>query len=326
MGNNNAQAATAAADNTNIDSITRSGPKQASPLLGRIFQQEHINFIVTNKLPRRLATLFFGWFSQIEQPLVRDVSIGIWKLIAGDLDLREAKKTQFASLHDCFVRELKPGSRQIDPAPGILVSPCDAIVGAGGRITGSELLQAKDSYYALDDLLGSRELASTFQDGCYVTLRLTSTMYHRFHAPYDGHVDEVTYISGDTWNVNPIALKRIERLFCKNERAVVPLRLEHSVQTIALVPVAAILVASIHFEFLDVALNLKYRGPHRIPCRASFRRGDELGHFRHGSTIIVLGTDGLELCPSIRPGERIRMGEPLFRHRAGGFDAAEASR
>ena len=63
------------------------------------------------------------------------------------------------------------------------------------------------------------------RNGIYVTLRLTSSMYHRFHAPYDCRVERVTYISGDTWNVNPIALKRIERLFCRNERAVIETRL-----------------------------------------------------------------------------------------------------
>jgi phosphatidylserine decarboxylase len=284
-------------------------------LLDRAFQQEDVNFILTNKIPRRLATLFMGWFSQIEQPLIRDASIGIWKLFAGNLDLHEAKKTQFTSLHDCFVRELKPGARSIDQTPQVLVSPCDAIVGPSGQLKGTVVIQAKGFSYTLEDLVGDAGLIAACRDGCYVTLRLTSTMYHRFHAPYDCDVDEVTYISGDTWNVNPIALRRVERLYCKNERAVVPLRLRNSSQAIVLVPVAAILVASIHFEFLDVALNLKYQGPNRLPCRASFRKGEEMGHFRHGSTIIVLGTGGLDQCPNVREGERIRMGEPLLRHR-----------
>jgi phosphatidylserine decarboxylase len=284
-------------------------------LLDRAFQQEDVNFILTNRIPRGLATLFMGWFSQIEQPLIRDASIGIWKLFARTLDLGEARKTRFTSLHDCFVRELKPGARPIDPTAHILVSPCDAIVGSCGRVEGTTVIQAKGFDYTLEELLGDNCLVATYRDGCYATLRLTSTMYHRFHSPYDCDVDEVTYVSGDTWNVNPIALRRIERLYCRNERAIVPLRLRNSGQAIALVPVAAILVASIHFEFLDVALTLKYRGPNRIPCRASFRKGDEMGHFRHGSTIIVVGTAGLEQCPDVREGDRIRMGEPLFRHR-----------
>ena len=124
-------------------------------------------------------------------------------------------------MHDCFTRELKAGARPIDQRPEIMVSPCDAIVGACGAIAGTRLYQAKGFPYTLDDLLCDRDLVETYRNGRYVTLRLTAGMYHRFHAPHDCHVDRVTYVSGDTWNVNPIALKRIERLFCKNERAVI---------------------------------------------------------------------------------------------------------
>ena len=99
--------------------------------LMRLIEQEDINFLLTNRIPRRLATQFIGWFSRIEQPLVRDLSIGVWRLFSG-LDLREAKQTQFRSMHDCFTRELKDGARPIDARSDILVSPCDAIVGACG--------------------------------------------------------------------------------------------------------------------------------------------------------------------------------------------------
>ena len=101
--------------------------------LMRVFAQEDINFLLTNRIPRRLLTEFIGWFSRIEQPLIRDLSIGVWRLFS-DLDLREAKTTHFRSMHDCFTRELKEGARPIDSRPDILVSPCDAIVGACGTI------------------------------------------------------------------------------------------------------------------------------------------------------------------------------------------------
>ena len=94
------------------------------------------------------------------------------------------------------------------------------------------------------DPFGPTQDTSAFRDGVYVTLRLTSSMYHRFHAPHDGRVEHVTYLSGDTWNVNPMALARVERLFCRNERAVLRARLEVGGHSIALVPVAAILAAS----------------------------------------------------------------------------------
>src|SRR5580693_6858172 len=261
-----------------------------SSLIDRIFQQETINFFLTNRIPRRLATRFMGWFSQIEHPIVRDLSIGTWKLFAGHLNLHEARKTAFTSLHDCFVRELKDGARPIDARPQVIVSPCDGIIGAAGRIGNTTLIQAKGFSYTLEDLMVDPRLVATYRDGVYVTLRLASSMYHRFHAPCACHVDEVTYISGDTWNVNPTALKRIERLYCENERALVPMRIDGSTESISLVPIAAILVASIHFNFIDVPLNLRYRGPNLIKCRASFCKGDEMGHFQHGSTIVVLAT------------------------------------
>jgi phosphatidylserine decarboxylase len=278
----------------------------------RLFGQEDVNFLLTNRIPRRLATQFVGWLSQVEQPLVRDVSIGLWRMFS-DLDLSDAKKTHFRSMHDCFTRELKEGARPIDLRLEILVSPCDAIVGACGEIAGTQLYQAKGFPYTLDDLLGDRDLAETYRNGRYVTLRLTAAMYHRFHALHDCHVDRVTYISGDTWNVNPIALKRIERLFCKNERAVIRTTLTANGDSVALVLVAAVLVASIRLHFLDVLLNLKHRGPNVIDCDASFHKGDELGWFQHGSTAIVFAPDGYALCDGIQEGARVRMGEPLLR-------------
>jgi phosphatidylserine decarboxylase len=278
----------------------------------RILAQEDINFLLTNRVPRRLLTKLIGWFSRIEQPFVRDLSIGVWRLFS-DLDLREAKTTRFRSLHDCFIRELKEGARPIDARPDILVSPCDAIVGACGAIEGTTVLQAKGFPYTLADLLGERSAVEAHRNGCYVTLRLTASMYHRFHAPHDCRLDLVTYISGDTWNVNPITLKRIERLFCKNERAVLRTRLAAGGEPVTLVAVAAILVASIRLNCLDVTLNLRHRGPNVIPCRARYRKGDEFGRFEHGSTIILLVPQGFVLCDNVREGATIRVGEPLMR-------------
>ncbi len=280
--------------------------------LMRLIEQEDINFLLTNRIPRRFATKFIGWFSRIEQPLIRDLSIGVWRLFS-DLNLREAKKAQFRSMHDCFIRELKDGARPIDARADILVSPCDAIVGACGEIAGSGLYQAKGFPYTLEDLLGDRALVEAHRDGRYATLRLTSSMYHRFHAPHDCRVEEVIYISGDTWNVNPIALKRVERLFCKNERAVVRTALEANGQTVTLVAVAAILVAGIRLHCLDGPLKLCRRGPNVIPCEAEYRKGDELGWFEHGSTIIVFAPEGVTLADNIRDGARVRAGEPLMR-------------
>ena len=281
-------------------------------LISQVTGQENLNFLLTNRIPRRWLTLAVGRLSRVRHPWVRDTSIAIWKLFS-DLDLSEARKTHFDSLHDCFTRELKEGARPVDSNPAVLTSPCDGIIGASGRVLDGTVLQAKGFPYPVADLLGDPELAARYRNGSYVTLRLTSSMYHRFHAPHDLRVERVTYISGDTWNVNPIALKRIERLFCKNERAAIECRLAATGQLITLVPVAAILVASIRLRFLDVRLHLKYQGPNRIDCNASLAKGEEMGWFEHGSTIIVFAPPGVSLCERWQTGDVIRMGQPLFQ-------------
>jgi phosphatidylserine decarboxylase len=280
-------------------------------LISVLSQQEDLNFLLTNRVPRAALTRFMGWFSKIEQPLIRDLSIACWRLFS-DLDLSEARKTSFKSLHDCFTRELRPGLRPPDPDPSVVVSPCDAIIGAFGAIRDGELFQIKGAGYSLLDLLGDHALVEAHRNGRFVTLRLMSSMYHRFHAPHDCRIEQATFISGDTWNVNPIALKRVERLFCKNERAVIRTRLE-SGEILTLVPVAAILVASIRLHFLDVTLNAQSRGPAVLPCDVSVRKGDELGWFEHGSTIIVLAPEHFEFCENVKGSARISAGQPLMR-------------
>ncbi len=279
--------------------------------LSRLTQQEDLNFLLTNRLPRRWLTLFMGWLSRIEQPLVREASLALWRLFS-DLDLSDAKQTRFRSLHECFTRELKPGARPVDADPAVLVSPCDGIVGAFGPVRRGMVLQAKGFPYALQDLLQDEDLVRQYLEGNFVTLRLRSCMYHRFHAPYDCRIEGVTYVSGDTWNVNPIALRRIEALFCKNERAIIRCRLPGG-QLVTLVPVAAILVASIRLHCADVLLHLRYRGPNAIPCDAALVKGEEMGWFQHGSTIIAFAPPGVSLVPGLATGSTLRMGQPLLK-------------
>jgi phosphatidylserine decarboxylase len=281
-----------------------------------LLKQEDLNFLLTNRLPRRYLTLLMGRISKMEQPWVRDLSIGLWKFFS-DLDLSEAKKQSFKSMHDCFTRELKDGARTIDANPNVLSSPVDAIVGANGAIHDNQVFQAKGFPYSLQDLLGTEENLEEWKNGSFVTLRLTSSMYHRLHAPYDCTVEKVRYFSGDTWNVNPIALKRIEKLFCKNERAYIRTRLNGSGslanQRIAIVPVAAILVASIRLHFLNVLFHLQYKGENVIACQAELNKGQEMGWFEHGSTVIVLTPPGFTLNEALKEGSHVGMGQALMR-------------
>jgi phosphatidylserine decarboxylase len=289
--------------------------RRAASALTHVFLQEDINFLVTNRIPRRYATLLLGWFSRIRSRRLTRICVATWSLF-DDLRLEEAKTQDFECLRDCFVRELREGARHIDRNPCIVTSPCDAVVGAFGSVRAGQAIQAKGSPYLLKDLLCDERLVQRHGSGKFVTLRLPASMYHRFHAPCDLRICGVKYISGDTWNVNPIALKRVEKLFCRNERAVLPLELSNARSYLTLVPVAAILVASIRLHFISTALSLRYRGANEIACDARFVKGEEMGYFENGSTIVMFASDDFEFSHNIVEGLTIRVGDPLFTHPA----------
>jgi len=285
--------------------------------IARVSRSDRVNFLLTNCFPRRLATGFVGWFVRIEQPLVRDASIWVWRLFS-DLDLSDAAETRFASLHACFTRRLREGARPFPADPSIVGSPCDAIVGACGQITDGRLLQVKGFSYRLGDLLDDEAHAASFAGGSYVTLRLSAAMYHRFHAPHDCVVTSVTHIFGDVWNVNPPTLRRVAELYCRNERAVVRTTLCATGHELTLVPVAAVLVAGIRLSFLEMPRGAARKVRWSTACRAELRKGDEMGWFEHGSTIVVLAPQGLSFCGGLAEGSHIRAGEPIFEMNTSG--------
>jgi phosphatidylserine decarboxylase len=282
-------------------------------LLRALTQHEQINFLLTNRVPRITLTRLVGWYSRIESPWLTKLSIAVWRFFSDDLNLNEAKTREFRSLQECFIRELKPGARVIDSSPEVAASPCDAIVGACGRVSEGQVYQAKGFPYPIADLIPDKQLVDKIGDGVFITLRLKSNMYHRFHAPVNCRISQVIYQSGDTWNVNPIALKRVEKLFCKNERAVIDLELDEPGAHVVLVPVAAILVASMRFHCLGHDLDLQYRGPNRFDCDARYNKGEELGYFQQGSTIVVFASSDFEMHDSIESGRPIKMGEALLK-------------
>jgi phosphatidylserine decarboxylase len=289
-------------------------PRSARALrpLASLAAHERLNFLLTNRIPRIALTRLMGRYSKLRSRWLTRASLAVWRLFT-DIDLSDARTADFRSLHEVFTRELAPGSRPIDPDAAVLVSPCDAIVGACGAVDGTRVFQAKGFPYEIGELFGSDEAAAGLAGGCYATLRLTSAMYHRFHAVDDGEIERVTYLSGDAWNVNPIALSRIERLFCRNERVVITQRLDDAGQRVSLVAVAAVLVASVRLHWLDVVYHLRWRGPAVTRCAHRCARGDELGWFEHGSTIIVVAPAGFALADGIEAGRRLRMGEALMR-------------
>ena len=286
----------------------------STSLIRRLQRQDTLNFWLTNRIPRRLLTTWVGRFSRIRSPTLTRLSIRAWQAFADDLRLHEAETQCFDSLRDCFIRTLAPGTRPIDGGPDRLVSPCDAVIGAHGPIVDGHLIQAKDMVYRLEDLVRDPDRAALHAGGTFVTLRLKSSMYHRFHAPCAGRVGPIRYISGEVYNVNPPTLRRIPGLFCLNERAVVPVEPAAGELggPLTLVPVAAVLVASMRFSILDEALDPRTAPGGRIECGLDVARGRELGWFEHGSTIVLLARAGLRLADGLVEGDIVRMGRPLL--------------
>ncbi|HEX4856876.1 MAG TPA: archaetidylserine decarboxylase [Limnobacter sp.] len=275
--------------------------------------ENRLNFLVTNRIPRLFTSWLMGKISRIQHPLFARPALWLWRNCT-ELNLHEAQKQQFNSIHDCFTRELKPGLRPID-ADATACSPCDGILGAHGWVEQGSLLQVKGFPYALQDLLVKPGLADRFMNHQYVTIRITASMYHRMHSPVDGIIQQVDYVFGDTWNVNPPALKRIQKLFCKNERAVLSGQVSgksSQVDTFAIVPVAAILVAGIRLHCTGEVFHQHHAGPLHYDLNTPIHKGQELGWFEHGSTIVLLVPGHWQLAESLQEGDHLKMGQALF--------------
>ena len=281
-------------------------------LFDAIAGNDRLNFLLTNRLPRRALSRMMGRLSAIEHPMVSIPALAAFRFFCAP-DLSEARATRFASLRDCFVRELAPGRRPLDARADILTSPSDGIVMAAGRIERGQLLQVKGSTYALAELLRDADRAAALEGGCYATLRLTAGMYHRFHAPHDGRLVSISHVAGDAWNVNPPALARVHGLYCRNERAALSIELSQGGLALTLVAVAAILVAGIRIRGVDMPSDRDHPEAWRQSCDVPLAKGDEIGWFEHGSTIVVLSPSGFRLAPGLVSGAGIRMGEALMR-------------
>ena len=272
---------------------------------------EHLNFLLTNRIPRRLATRVMGRISRLESPTLAWLLIKLWQRFDADLRLDESSTSEFRSLNDCFIRPIRPQLRPIDAREGVIVSPCDGIVVSEGSVTDGQLFQAKGMPYQLDELIPNPELAARLKGSRYVTIRLKPGFYHRFHAPTAGRIDRVEYIYGDTWNVNPSALKRVQQLYCRNERAA--LQITGDLASCVLVPIAAVLVASLKIHGIDQTLDLSLGQNTTFHLNADVLKGQELGYFQQGSTIILFVDSHLKEVGEWAVGHRINMGQALFR-------------
>jgi phosphatidylserine decarboxylase len=230
-------------------------------------------------------------------------------------DLSEAAQPPeaYASFNAFFTRRLREGARPVAGGEGVVVSPSDSRLSTVGPIpTGGRLEPVKGSSYSIEALLGSAEDAEPFAQGVHATLYLSPAMYHRVHSPVDGRVRAWRYVPGRLFPVNGAGVRSVPGLFTRNERVALLM------DTVAHGPVAVVLVGAanvgrISLAFADLVTNRGRAAGRVVPAEpVAVRRGDELGAFNLGSTVVLLVADRA-LAPAAAAGDLVRVGQALWR-------------
>ena len=233
-----------------------------------------------------------------------------------DIDLAASPPLEsYRTFGQFFARPLRPGLRPIAPGEDLVVSPVDARVSQAGLAGGGRLLQAKGIEYTLAALLGDGELARRLEGGAWATLYLSPQDYHRIHFPLAGGITGWRYVPGRLWPVNPASVAHVPGLFTVNERLVT--LLDSPLGLVAIVAVGATVVGRVRASY-DAAVPLTDQPGARTMQRGDYapprpvEKGAELGAFEMGSTVILAFEPGrVRLSERLRPGARVRVGEPI---------------
>ncbi|HET6437531.1 MAG TPA: archaetidylserine decarboxylase [Anaeromyxobacter sp.] len=231
------------------------------------------------------------------------------------IDLSECPELHaYRTFGEFFARPLHPGLRPVVPGERVVVSPVDGTVSQGGVSAAGRLLQAKGIEYPAAALLGDPDLASRLEGGAYLTIYLSPRDYHRIHFPLGGRVTGYRYLPGRLWPVNPAAVRTVPSLFGVNERLVT--LLDTPAGVCALVAVGAMVVGRVRARY-DSGVPLTNRRGARAkrqdyPAPIPVEKGQELGAFEMGSTVVLLFEAGrVRLEPHLAPGARVRVGEAI---------------
>lgn len=269
-------------------------------------------YIIIWLVPKNLLSRLLGCLVSIKLPPRLALFINKLFVRKFKLTMQEAEKplTEYACLQDLFTRRLKPGVRVIDNSADVIVSPCDGVVSEAGKISDDRLLQVKGQFYSLSDLLGSFEHVQRFMNGYYATIYLSPRDYHRFHVPMDGVIKETIYIPGTLWPVNAWAVKTIKNLFCQNERIISYIESKKCSKILAHVAVGAYNVGKIKLAYCALESNTG-KGPIGMTSNTQVERGQDLGVFMFGSTIILLFEAGLIDKLLVKAQSEVRVGQAL---------------
>ena len=262
-------------------------------------------------LPQHGLSRFLGAFAASENDVVKRLLIRAF-MSAYRIDMTEFEgdsAEDFASFNDFFTRPLMTGSRPMPDDPRAVVSPADGTVSQAGPISAGQLVQAKGREYSLTQLLGGADFPGDLANGSFATIYLAPHNYHRVHAPCAGELLETVEIPGRLFSVNGTTERHVSRLFVRNERLV--LRIAAPFGEYALVLVGAMIVASIRVTWPGPVSPYRRRRS-QTPDGVAFERGQEVGAFLLGSTVIALFPDGaVSLDEGLRPGQDIQVGSPI---------------
>lgn len=267
-------------------------------------------------VPKNWLSCFVGYLVSIYLPhFLNKIVINLFIKLC-KIDVNEADKSvdEYPSLQEFFIRRLKPSVRPIAKEKNIIISPCDGTLSIAHKIENNSLIQAKGKSYSIDKLVNNKELGTRFMSGYQATLYLSPRDYHRFHAPVDGEIIETVYIPGSLWPVNKWAVNNVENLFCENERVITLIKEEASGKLLAQIAIGATLVGKIHLNYCDFShdkknhLRISQKIHHGI---VNIKKGQELGRFMFGSTIILLLEPGFTEGFTLPFKRSVKMGETL---------------
>ena len=267
-------------------------------------------------LPQHLITELIWRIARIRHKPTKNFLItkfvNIYKVDIDDVKL--TVPDDFETFNAFFVRELEEDARPIDARPDSIVSPVDGTVSIATNILSDSLIQAKGINYSLSDLLATDlEQANAYIDGSFATIYLAPYNYHRVHAPFDGKLLTARYVPGDLFSVNGSTVERVDGLFRRNERLI--MHFETAYGPAALILVGALNVGSISTPWTG-ELRPRKDGVVDIPDLSKHSRdvskGDLVGWFNMGSTVILLLPDGAcSWDKDLAPGETLRVGEAI---------------
>jgi phosphatidylserine decarboxylase len=262
-----------------------------------------------------------GRLADLEGPpaLVKRAIDTFVRVYGVDLDEAIVPETGFGSFDEFFTRRLREGARSVAREPAALVCPSDGVLAAAGAIDQGARLTVKGRAYEVGDLLGDASAADRFAGGSFAVIYLAPPDYHRVHAPLAGDVELVRYVPGTLYPVNSIG-EHVPRLFARNERMVVHQR-SHDLGEVVTILVGAIGVGRVTLDFAaDLSTNRSGAGAEARRYRAgevALERGDDLGTFHLGSTVVLLIDREHPVSFVKDVGERTSMGQLLAKSRRG---------